>query len=242
MNYSRFAAPTVCKKRQMIKIRELLYNLVDPILLKVISRSEYLKANRLKPVTMADVHANAHLYEECIIENQQSNSQAIQIGSWSHIAGKLMVFPHGGKISIGEYCYVGHRSEIWSSSEIIIGDRVLIAHNVNIIDSSSHSFHPLDRHEHFVRIIRTGHPSEAEYLPGIVSAPIFIEDDVWISFGVSVLRGVRIGARSIIAANSIVTKDVPPDVFYKNKFEPIIIPLKYKNDSGIDEDVRDNKN
>ena len=38
-----------------------------------------------------------------------------------------------------------------------------------------------------------------------------IEDDVWLCANVTVLKGVTIGARSIIAAGSIVTHDVPPD-------------------------------
>jgi acetyltransferase-like isoleucine patch superfamily enzyme len=37
-----------------------------------------------------------------------------------------------------------------------------------------------------------------------------IEDDVWISFNVSVLKGVTIGKGAIIAANTVVTKDVEP--------------------------------
>jgi len=44
------------------------------------------------------------------------------------------------------------------------------------------------------------------------SAPIIIEDDVWIGARCQVLKGVTIGARSIIAAGSVVTKDIPCDV------------------------------
>ena len=55
---------------------------------------------------------------------------------------------------------------------------------------------------------------------------IVIEDDVWISFGVTVLKGVRIGAKSVISAGSIVTNDVPPGSIYRNKIEPIIEPLR----------------
>jgi len=40
---------------------------------------------------------------------------------------------------------------------------------------------------------------------------IRIEDDVWIGFNCTILKGVTIGARSVIAAGSTVTKQIPPD-------------------------------
>ncbi len=43
------------------------------------------------------------------------------------------------------------------------------------------------------------------------TAPILIEDDVWVAHGAILMPGVRIGARSVVAAGSIVTQDVPPD-------------------------------
>ncbi len=46
---------------------------------------------------------------------------------------------------------------------------------------------------------------------GTLSAPIFIEDDVWIGAHSIILKGVTIGARSIIGAGSVVTKSIPAD-------------------------------
>ena len=46
--------------------------------------------------------------------------------------------------------------------------------------------------------------------PDIVSKPICIEDGVWIGEKASILPGVVIGKRSIIAANSVVNKSIPP--------------------------------
>ena len=108
---------------------------------------------------------------------------------------------------------------------IKIGNNVLIAHDVNIHDGSAHSLDALERHTHFRQIIEKGHPTRWEDLPGVTASPIIIEDDVWISFGVTILKGVRIGAGSIIAANSTVIKDVPPHVFYRNDIVPVITPL-----------------
>ncbi len=167
----------------------------------------------------------ARIFPEGRVENFRSKASAVEVGDFTSVRGRLLTFSHDGSIKIGEYCYIGHSTEIWSQSCITIGDRVLISHAVNISDGTSHSRNPEERHQHLRRILQSGHPRTTDELPGVVGAPIIIEDDVWISFGVTVLKGVRIGARSIIAANSIVTKDIPPDSFYRMKVNPIITPL-----------------
>lgn len=53
-------------------------------------------------------------------------------------------------------------------------------------------------------------PSTPIALQGFVSAPIVIEDDVWLGTGVHVNKGVRIGKGSVIGSGSVVTKDIPP--------------------------------
>ena len=46
---------------------------------------------------------------------------------------------------------------------------------------------------------------------GTKSAPIAMEDDVWVGAHSIILKGVTIGARSIIGAGSVVTKSIPAD-------------------------------
>ena len=41
--------------------------------------------------------------------------------------------------------------------------------------------------------------------------PVIIEDDVWVGYRAMILKGTTVGARSIVAAESVVTQDVPPD-------------------------------
>jgi maltose O-acetyltransferase len=162
---------------------------------------------------------------EAMVENYHGAPGRVVIGSHSYIRGRLLTYGHGGRIALGEWCYVGARTEIWSMDSIHIGKRVLIAHDVNIHDGMGHSLDAAQRHAHFRRILEKGHPREAGELPGVESAPIVIEDDVWISFGVTVLKGARIGAGSVIAACSLVTGDVPPRSLYRCQVTPIITPL-----------------
>lgn len=151
------------------------------------------------------------LMPDASIENLQNKATSIVLGANTTIRGRLIVWKHNGKITIGDHCFVGSRTEIWSMSDITIGNRVLISHNVNINDSNSHSKSAVERHRHYSHIMEQGHPASAELLGDVPTKPIVIEDDVWISFGCTILKGVRIGARSIIAAGAVITHDVPCD-------------------------------
>lgn len=149
----------------------------------------------------------SQLYETCTVDNFSGNRTSIKIGSETHIRAQLLVFPNGGSISIGNQCYVGENSRIWSMDSIKIGDRVLISHNVNIHDNGSHSISAKERNLHFLEIIRAGHPKS---LPNVSCSPVIIEDDVWIGFNSSIFQGVTIGKGAIVGAQSIVVHDVPP--------------------------------
>ena len=87
-------------------------------------------------------------------------------------------------------------TRLWIHDSVTIGDNVKIGGCVLITDTDAH---PMD---YMVR--RTSNE-------GTKSAPIVIEDDVWIGAHSVVLKGVTIGARSIIGAGSVVTRSIPAD-------------------------------
>lgn len=134
------------------------------------------------------------------------------LGAKCVIAGQVLVFPHGGRIRIGDYVFLGEGSHIWSSAEIEIGNRVLISHGVEIHDTDSHPLNAKARAAHAMHIIDKGHPCEID---GIRAKPIRIGDDVWIGFGATIRKGVTIGDRSIIGARAIIEYDVPSDSMVK---------------------------
>lgn len=104
-----------------------------------------------------------------------------------------------GRIQIGNNS--GLTSTIISSRHSIkIGDNVNIGGNVRIFDHDFHSLHYLHRR------------NAASDFKNVKTAEIIIEDDVFIGTNVLILKGVHIGARSIIAAGSVVTlKNIPND-------------------------------
>jgi acetyltransferase-like isoleucine patch superfamily enzyme len=151
-------------------------------------------------------HPAARFYRTSSISNPRKNKNLIRIGCNTHFRGEIFLFNHDGEISIGEFCYIGEGTKIWSARKISIGNRVLIAHNVNIFDNNSHPINYKERRQHFLNIINSGHPNTID----LQEKEIIIEDDVWIGFNSTILKGVRVGEGSIIAASSLVTNDVPP--------------------------------
>lgn len=98
----------------------------------------------------------------------------------------------GNNVNVLYDCHIG------CVNKIVIGNNVLIASKVLIMDHSHGETTKADM-------------ALAPALRRIVSkGPIFIEDNVWIGESAAILANVRIGHNSIIGANSIVTKDVPP--------------------------------
>ena len=146
-------------------------------------------------------------YPETIITNMQNDPSKIVIGTHTNVRGTLQIFKYGGKIMIGNDCYVGDGSRIWSGEEIHIGNDVLISHNVNIVDTQAHELDSAERANRHRALIKDG-PWEQK--GSIETRRIIIKDKVWISFNVIILKGVTIGEGAVVAAGSVVTKDVEP--------------------------------
>ena len=146
------------------------------------------------------------LHPRARIRNARGDSSKIAIGANTHVLGDHSTFAHGGEIRIGQWCYIGEASRIWSASSIELGNRVLVSHSVNIFDSLTHPIQAAARHEQVKQIFEEGHPLEL----ALGESPVRIHDDAWIGAGAMVLRGVTVGKGGIVAAGAVVTKDVPP--------------------------------
>jgi acetyltransferase-like isoleucine patch superfamily enzyme len=120
-----------------------------------------------------------------------------------------------GSVVIRDNTYIGAGTQLICAQNIEIGSNVLIAWGCTIVDHDSHSLNWLERVEdvHSWRdgLLSQGKKGATELKKWEVvpMAPIHIEDKVWLGFNVIVLKGVTIGEGSIVAAGSVVTKDVP---------------------------------
>lgn len=104
----------------------------------------------------------------------------------------------GAKLIIGNH--VGMSSPvIWVHKSIRIGNHVKFGANVIVMDSDAHSLNYLHRRDGAVDKL---HKKDAE---------VVIEDDAFIGMNTIIMKGVTIGARSVIGGGSVVTKSIPAD-------------------------------
>lgn len=184
------------------------------ILFRVVSLLGRMRSRIFQKLYFAKICSfapTARLTRSAQVHNFSRDRLAIRIGEHSLVGGSLRLLSSHGKIKIGDWCHVGERTEIWAMDSVQIGNRVLISHGVTIVDSDVHPKDHVQRADDF-RGIYLGFRNDSSISPNVSkSLPIVIEDDVWISFGVIILKGVRIGKRSIIGAGSIIAQDIPED-------------------------------
>lgn len=116
-----------------------------------------------------------------------------------------IVSKFGGKVEMGEYSQLGPNSRLLCIQSIWIGAYTAIGPNVTVVDNNNHPVNPNQRLK--MRITPEG--SELRSWKYSASKPIRIGENVWIGENVRICKGVTIGNNAVIAACSVVTKDVP---------------------------------
>ena len=128
------------------------------------------------------------------------NRGTFRSAPWSNLAGInhpciLATIGERALLQIGDDCGFSGAA-IGAAESIIIGSRVMAGVNTFISDTD---WHPLE-------------PARRAAGDAGATAPVEIGDDVWLGANVTVLKGARIGAGTTIAANSVVTGEIPPGV------------------------------
>ncbi len=108
----------------------------------------------------------------------------------STVAQLELVTIDGGHLEIGDNVFINYGSSIVASSHVRIGDDCLIGTHVIVMDCDFH------------RVEDKAWDTTGD--------PVVIEDRVWLGNRSMVLKGVRIGHDAVVAAGSVVTKDVEP--------------------------------
>ena len=118
-------------------------------------------------------------------------------------AGRGVVIWGKNEIKIGKNFYIGRYSQIECDS--IIGNNVIFANCVALVGKYDHNYQQIGTSTRLASKIR-----DKDYNWKGLTSKIFIEDDVWIGYGAIIMSGVKIGRGSIIAAGSLVTRDIEP--------------------------------
>ncbi|WP_439510263.1 sugar O-acetyltransferase [Marinimicrobium koreense] len=97
----------------------------------------------------------------------------------------------GKNIRVGKDVFINHCCEFMDRGGILLEDNVLIGPKVNLITIN--------------------HPTDPARRRSTYCAPITIKRNAWVGAAASIMPGVTIGENSIVAANSVVTKDIAPN-------------------------------
>ena len=137
---------------------------------------------RLNRLTFNDAHEIRGLFSELI--GKEVDDSFLLIPPF-YTAG-------GDEICVGHNVFVNQNCTFYDLGGLHIADDVMIGPNVNIITTG----HPLD-------------PSQRR--AATIGKRIVIEKSVWIAASATIIGGVTVGEHSVVAAGSVVTKDVPPN-------------------------------
>lgn len=139
-----------------------------------------------------------------IILTDSAKKGNIIIESDCWIYGKIAV-QNNGQVTLSKHAQIGENSYILCVNKVEVGAYTAIAPHVTICDNNNHPVNPDLRKT--MRVTPPGH--DLKTWKHSLNAPIKIGENCWIGTNVRICKGVTIGNNSIVAACSVVTKDVP---------------------------------
>ena len=188
-----------------------------------VRKREFLKKSNIGKSVLIRHTSHIHLIHGSTKDN-------IRIGDNSILQGTL-VSSYKGLIEMGVHSRIGVNSYIRCVDHVVLGDYSVTADNVVISDNNNHPVNPDDR------MVMEATPPGSNERSWIHSdhAPIIIGRNVWIGEYARICKGVTIGDGSIVAANAVVTKNVPANCIVAGNPARIVkeniniaVPRKFK--------------
>ena len=168
----------------MIPLNKVLKVIKDPWLAAALLNAQIQMRGRARVPLSVRLHGKVHI----------KGGGHIALGEGITLVGNIapleFISHQGADLVVGDHTFINYGSSISAHKLVRIGRHCLLGHYTFILDNNHH-----DLRDHHV-------------LPP--SAPVIIDDHVWIGSKVIILPGVHIGRHSAIGAGSVVTKNIPP--------------------------------
>jgi acetyltransferase-like isoleucine patch superfamily enzyme len=127
------------------------------------------------------------------------------IGNNCYLQCKIVIHSKNVIVKIGDRVFIGPGTTLFCNESIEIKDDVMISWGCTLIDTNAHSLKSEERKN-----------DVSDWMKGwqfknwsvVESKPIVIESNAWIGFNSIVMKGVTIGKGAVVAAGSVVSKDV----------------------------------
>lgn len=161
---------------------------------------------------LAEMRKKAHKlckqYNDTYEDEEQKRNEIISellpnFGKGTYLQGPIQ-FDYGVFTTFGEKCYANFNLVVLDCCQVRIGSSVFFGPNCTIATP----VHPMYVEQRRIRERNDGTMYNYEY-----AKPVTIEDDCWLASDVTVCGGVKIGKGSVIGAGSVVTRDIPANVF-----------------------------
>lgn len=149
--------------------------------------------------------------------------KALILATGRRLQTKIKAFACRKVLSHGSDLHLGARTRVWAPDHVRMGNQVyvgkdvhieancrighycLIANNVAIVGRHDHDFSAVGFPVRFAPWI-----GSKRFPSPYADEEAVIEEDVWLGYGTIVLTGVTVGRGTVVAAGSVVTKDIPP--------------------------------
>ena len=183
-------------------IKSLVIKQLAKLVYKIVHHPAYRGLEKEK-FQFKSIAGSFFIVDPCIIINPKYITIGKNFSSLNNLRLEALDEYEGDKfcpqIIIGDNVNFNSDCHIGCINKVIIGNNVLFASKVYISD---HSHGKIDEEIKYIA------PAKRKLFS---KGPVIIEDNVWIGEGVSVLPNVTIGKNSIVGANAVVTKDIPPN-------------------------------
>jgi acetyltransferase-like isoleucine patch superfamily enzyme len=170
---------------------------------------------RLSKVMKYLSRGNSHFFEgfRLTLYAPISDKKYLNIGEDSVLDCKIIFESGEGEVKVGDRTYIGN-STIICRSRVVFEDNIFVAWGCYFYDHNSHSLDYRERRNDISQQLADFRNGELfiknKNWDVVDSKPIKVCSDAWIGMNSIILKGVTIGEGAIVAAGSVVTKDVAP--------------------------------